>query len=68
MIILYLDSGSIAKFQREQGAMSYKFHFINVAGFHAVNYGIFQLAHSYRDRGLEAYTDLRGSTEREQFH
>ena len=68
MIILHLDSGSITKFQREQGAMSYKFQFINVAGFHAVNYSTFQLAHGYRDRGMEACAALRGSTEREQFH
>jgi isocitrate lyase len=65
---LHLDSGSIAKFQREQGAMSYKFQFINMAGFNAVNYGMFQLAHGYRDRGLEACAELRVSTEHEHFH
>jgi isocitrate lyase len=48
--------------------MSYKFQFTNVAGFHAVNYSTFQLAHGYRDRGMEACAALRGSTEREQFH
>src|SRR5437762_833084 len=54
-----LDSGSIAKFQRELGAMGYKFQFVTLAGFHALNYSMFQLARGYRDRGMEAYADLQ---------
>ena len=59
MIILHLDSGSIAKFQRELGAMGYKFQFVTLAGFHALNYSMFQLARGYRDRGMEAYAELQ---------
>ena len=65
---MHLDSGSIAKFQRELGAMGYKFQFVTLAGFHALNYSMFQLAQGYRDRGMEACAELRGSTEQEQFH
>ena len=54
-----LDSGSIAKFQRELGAMGYKFQFVTLAGFHALNYSMFQLARGYRDRGMEAYAELQ---------
>src|ERR1700730_16288392 len=54
-----LDSGTIAKFQRELGAMGYKFQFVTLAGFHALNYSMFQLAHGYRDRGMEAYAELQ---------
>src|SRR5437899_297459 len=54
-----LDSESIAKFQRELGAMGYKFQFVTLAGFHALNYSMFQLARGYRDRGMEAYAELQ---------
>jgi isocitrate lyase len=54
-----LDSGTIAKFQRELGAMGYKFQFVTLAGFHALNYSMFQLAQGYRDRGMEAYAELQ---------
>src|SRR5947199_2000517 len=54
-----LDSGDIAKFQRELGAMGYKFQFVTLAGFHALNYSMFQLARGYRDRGMEAYAELQ---------
>src|SRR5947207_3239916 len=54
-----LDSGSIAKFQRELGAMGYKFKFVTLAGFHALNYNMFHLARDYRDRGMEAYAELQ---------
>src|SRR5438093_508740 len=54
-----LDSGSIATFQRELGAMGYKFQFVTLAGFHALNYSMFQLARGYRDRGMEAYAELQ---------
>ena len=56
---MHLDSGSIAKFQRELGAIGYKFQFVTLAGFHALNYSMFQLARGYRDRGMEAYSELQ---------
>ena len=59
MIILHFDSESIAKFQRELGAMGYKFQFVTLAGFHALNYSMFQLAQGCRDRGMEAYAELQ---------
>ena len=64
---MHLDSGNIAKFQRELGAMGYKFQFVTPAGFQAVNYSMFQLPQGCRDRGMEACAELRGSTEHEQF-
>ena len=54
-----LDSATIAKFQRELGAMGYKFQFVTLAGFHALNYSMFNLARGYRDRGMEAYSELQ---------
>ena len=59
MLILHLDSGSIAKFQRELGAMRYKFQFVSLAGFRALNYSMFQLAQGCRDRGMEAHAELQ---------
>lgn len=56
---MHLDSGSIAKFQRELGAMGYKFQFVTLAGFQAVNYGMFQLAQGCRDRRMEACAELQ---------
>ena len=50
---------TIAKFQRELGAMGYKFQFVTLAGFHALNYSMFKLAHGYRDRGMAAYSELQ---------
>jgi len=55
----HLDAATIAKFQRELGAMGYKFQFITLAGFHALNYSMFELALGYRDRQMEAYVDLQ---------
>ncbi len=54
-----LDSATIEKFQRELGAMGYKFQFVTLAGFHALNYGMFKLAAGYRDRGMAAYSELQ---------
>ena len=54
-----LDSATIEKFQRELGAMGYKFQFVTLAGFHALNHGMFQLASGYRDRGMAAYSELQ---------
>jgi 2-methylisocitrate lyase-like PEP mutase family enzyme/hemerythrin len=54
-----LDDATIAKFQRELGAMGYKYQFVTLAGFHALNYSMFQLASEYRLRGMQAYTELQ---------
>jgi isocitrate lyase len=54
-----LDRDTIAKFQRELGAMGYKFQFVTLAGFHALNYSMFNLAHGYRSRGMAAYSELQ---------
>jgi isocitrate lyase len=54
-----LDDATIAKFQRELGAMGYKFQFITLAGFHALNYAMFDLADGYRDRQMSAYVELQ---------
>lgn len=54
-----LDDATIAKFQRELGAMGYKYQFITLAGFHALNYSIFDLADRYRDQGMTAYVELQ---------
>ena len=55
----HLDDATIAKFQRELGAMGYKFQFITLAGFHALNYGMFELAHGYARNQMKAYVDLQ---------
>ena len=54
-----LDDQTIAKFQRELGAMGYKFQFITLAGFHALNYGMFDLAKGYKERQMAAYVELQ---------
>lgn len=54
-----LDDATIAKFQRELGAMGYKFQFITLAGFHQLNYGMFELARGYRSRQMAAYSELQ---------
>jgi isocitrate lyase len=54
-----LDDDQIAKFQRELGAMGYRFQFITLAGFHALNYGMFDLARGYAEYGMTAYVDLQ---------
>jgi len=54
-----LDDVTIAKFQRELGAMGYKFQFVTLAGFHTLNHGMFELAKAYRDRGMAAYAQLQ---------
>ena len=46
-------------FQAELGAMGYKFQFITLAGFHSLNYGMFELARNYKDRGMAAYSELQ---------
>ncbi|MBV8276854.1 MAG: isocitrate lyase, partial [Verrucomicrobia bacterium] len=54
-----LDDATIARFQRELAAMGYKFQFITLAGFHALNYGMFRLAKDFAARGMSAYADLQ---------
>ncbi len=54
-----LDDVTIARFQRELGAMGYKFQFVTLAGFHALNHSMFELARGYRDRGMAAYSALQ---------
>jgi len=55
----HLDDATIAKFQREIGAMGYKFQFVTLAGFHALNYSMYSLAHDYKDAGMAAYSKLQ---------
>ncbi|MGB0514497.1 MAG: isocitrate lyase/phosphoenolpyruvate mutase family protein, partial [Wenzhouxiangellaceae bacterium] len=54
-----LSESDITRFQRELGAMGYKFQFITLAGFHALNYSMFQLARGYKARQMEAYVELQ---------
>ena len=56
-----LSPEDIARFQREIGAMGYKYQFITLAGFHSMNFSMFQLASGYRDRGMEAYCELQNA-------
>ncbi len=55
----HLDDDEIARFQDELGAMGYRFQFITLAGFHALNAATFELAHAYRDEGMPAYVRLQ---------
>src|SRR5262249_44503171 len=55
----HLDDGTIEKFQRELGEMGYKFQFITLAGFHALNYSMFDLARGYAAEGMPAYVRLQ---------
>ncbi|MFD3974615.1 isocitrate lyase [Streptomyces cyaneofuscatus] len=54
-----LDDDQIAKFQRELGAMGYRFQFITLAGFHSLNHAMFDLARGYAEQGMTAYVDLQ---------
>ncbi len=54
-----LDDSAIAKFQNELGKMGYKFQFVTLAGFHALNFGMYELARKYRDGGMSAYSELQ---------
>ncbi len=55
----HLDQTAIARFQRELGAMGYKFQFVTLAGFHALNMSMFELAADYRRSGMTAYAELQ---------
>jgi isocitrate lyase len=54
-----LSDSDIAKFQKELGSMGYKFQFVTLAGFHALNYSMYDLALDYRERGMAAYSKLQ---------
>jgi isocitrate lyase len=54
-----LDASTIGRFQRELGAMGYKFQFVTLAGFHALNLSMFELASGYRETGMSAYSQLQ---------
>ncbi|HAI58949.1 MAG TPA: isocitrate lyase [Xanthomonadaceae bacterium] len=54
-----LDDATIARFQKELAAMGYKFQFITLAGFHSLNYGMFDLAHGYARRQMSAFVELQ---------
>src|SRR5713226_1151761 len=54
-----LDDATIANFQQELAKMGYKFQFVTLAGFHALNLSIFDLARRYRETGMAAYSDLQ---------
>jgi len=55
----HLDDATIAKFQKELGAMGYRFQFITLAGFHSLNASMFELAQGYAERGMSAYVELQ---------
>jgi isocitrate lyase len=55
----HLSDAQIASFQRDLGALGYKFQFVTLSGFHALNYAMFELAAAYRERGMAAYADLQ---------
>ena len=55
----HLDDATISTFQKELGAMGYRFQFITLAGFHALNATMFDLAKGYAERGMEAYVELQ---------
>jgi isocitrate lyase len=55
----HLDDATIARFQKELGALGYRFQFITLAGFHALNAAMFELAHAYASEGMPAYVRLQ---------
>ena len=55
----HLDAATIACFQEELAAMGYKFQFVTLAGFHALNYSAFELANAYKNEGMKAYSRLQ---------
>jgi isocitrate lyase len=54
-----LSEEEISTFQEEIGAMGYRFQFVTLAGFHALNYSMFDLARTYKERGMDAYSELQ---------
>jgi isocitrate lyase len=56
---MHMDSATLRSFQEELGAMGYKFQFVTLAGFHALNASMFELAHTYKEKGMAAYSQLQ---------
>ncbi len=65
---LKLDASTIAKFQHELAGMGYKFQFVTLAGFHALNHSMFKLAQAYREWGMSAYADFQESEFKSEEH
>jgi isocitrate lyase len=63
-----LDDETIARFQKEIAKMGYKFQFVTLAGFHALNHSMFELALGYRDRGMAAYSELQAAEFESEAH
>lgn len=66
-----LDAATIAHFQSELAAMGYKFQFVTLAGFHALNHSMFTLAQAYKERGMSAYADFQErefASEKQGYH
>ena len=57
----HLDAAAMQRFQRELGAMGYRYQFVTLAGFHALNHSMFELAGAYRDRGMAGYAELQAA-------
>jgi isocitrate lyase len=55
----HLDEGTVARFQKELGTMGYRYQFITLAGFHALNASMFELAMGYAKNGMSAYVELQ---------
>jgi len=55
----YMDEEQAARFQKDLGAMGYKFQFVTLSGFHSLNYSMFALAKAYREKGMAAYSELQ---------
>jgi len=64
----HLDKETIAKFQKELESMGYKFQFVTLAGFHALNHSMFTLAKEYSERGMSAYSELQQNEFDEVIH
>ena len=56
-----MDEATIASFQPELAKLGYHFQFITLAGFHTLNFSMFQLAHGYKERGMSAYAELQSA-------
>lgn len=56
---MHMDDAQLASFQKELGRLGFKFQFVTLAGFHALNAAMFDLAHGYKDYGMKAYSDLQ---------
>ncbi len=64
----HLDDSTIAQFQKELGALGYRYQFITLAGFHALNDSMFELARGYADRGMSAYVELQNREFANEIH